>query len=172
MADDRDRDRDDSDRDDVESELGRAGKQLGGIADRFGGGTTGTSDTTRTSETTETTDPEPVPSVETTGTGDTMETTPTTETTETSETTTDGDEFRIREQWDGRTIYLPPEDRKQADWRFDELKLKLEREADGEIEIKKNHHYYPAVFRAALHGSSIEEEMRALIGLDELGLPE
>lgn len=102
---------------------------------------------------------------ETTETNDTMETTATNETRETSETNAanetssnnDTNELNIREDWNGRTIYLPDDDVEKLDLRYEELNLEWRRE-HGEG-LAKNERFYPAVIRAALNETTIEEEL-------------
>lgn len=137
--------------DDGDDELGETSEKLGGIAGRFGSG----GDTTETSETTGTTDSKE--------TNEVTETSETTETTETSEVPAPGDdEFRIREHWNGRTIYLSDDDVEALDLLYQELSLEWRREHGGEL--AKNDRFYPAVVRVALeHPELIREEL----GLDE-----
>ncbi|TKX46470.1 HNH endonuclease [Halorubrum sp. SD690R] len=173
------------DEDDASEELGKTGEKMGGIADRFGASadTTDTSETSKTSETGDTTrtpeTPETPKTTKTINTGDdddspaspdmteTMDTTEaleTSETIETSETgdTTDtlapGDEgFVLREDWNGRTIYLSDDDIDELDIRYSEVNVEWQRE-HGE-QLPKNEKFYPAVIRAGLSGTSIEEEL-------------
>ena len=125
----------------------------GGIADEYqeeGEDRDETTETNRTSEMTET-------NAATT----TTETNRTTETTETGEASA-STETNIKEEWNGRTVYLPDDLVDDVDLRFDELALEAKRAGE---EIKKNRDFYPAVFRAALNETSIEEEL----GLEDQG---
>ena len=166
------------DNDDASEELGKTGEKMGGIADRFGATTeaTETTDTTETDKTTDTT--------ETTETGETIdategtsasssemtETTEATKTTETGETietpkTSDtlgpGDEgFVLREDWNGRTIYLPDDVVDDLDIQYSEVNVEWQRE-HGE-QLPKNERFYPALVRAAINETTIEAEL----GLD------
>ena len=170
------------DEDDASEELGKTGEKMGGIADRFGASTdttdtSETSETSKTSETGETTgtpetigtsDDDSAASPDMTETTDTTTMTETGETIETSETgdTTDtlapGDEgFVLREDWNGRTIYLSDDDVDELDIRYSEVNVEWQRE-DGE-QLPKNEKFYPEVIRAGLSGTSIEEEL----GLDD-----
>ena len=161
------------DEDDASDELGKTGEKMGGIADRFGvstdtSETSETGDTTETPETIDTTGDDSAASPDMTGTTDTTATTETGETIETSETTdtTDtpgpGDEgFVLREDWNGRTIYLSDDDVDELDIRYSEVNVQWQRE-HGE-QLPKNERFYPAVIRAGLSGTSIEEEL----GLEE-----
>jgi len=166
------------DEDDASEELGKTGEKMGGIADRFGASTdttdtSETSETSKTSETGETTgtsetintsDDDSAASPDMTETTDTTTMTETGETIETSETsdTTDtlapGDEgFVLREDWNGRTIYLSDDDVDELDIRYSEVNVEWQRE-HGE-QLPKNERFYPAVIRAGLSGTSIEEEL-------------
>ena len=131
------------DQDDADEELGKTGEKMGGIADRFGA-TSETSETTEMSETVNTTT--------------SSETTETIETTETTDTLGPGDEgFVLREDWNGRTIYLPDNVVDDIDIRYSEANVEWQR-AHGE-QLPKNERFYPAVIRAGLNGTSIEEEL-------------
>ena len=154
------------DEDDASEELGKTGEKMGGIADRFGAATdtTETSETGNTTETTETIDTSGSASTPSTGMTETTETTTTTETGETiemSDTTDtlgpDDEGFVLREDWNGRTIYLPDDDVDELDIRYSEVNVQWQRE-HGE-QLPKNERFYPAVIRAGLSGTSIEEEL-------------
>ncbi|MDB2242677.1 HNH endonuclease [Halorubrum ezzemoulense] len=157
------------DQDDAGEELGKTGEKMGGIADRFGA-TSNTSETTEMSETANTTettetidtiDDEAASSPEMTETTDTTtssETAETIETTETTDTLGPGDEgFVLREDWNGRTIYLPDDVVDDIDIRYSEANVEWQR-AHGE-QLPKNERFYPAVIRAGLNGTSIEKEL-------------
>ncbi|OYR64867.1 HNH endonuclease [Halorubrum ezzemoulense] len=154
------------DEDDTSEELGKTGEKMGGIADRFGAATdtTETSETGNTTETTETIDTSgsaSTPSTDMTETTETTTTTETGETIETSDTTDtlgpDDEGFVLREDWNGRTIYLPDDDVDELDIRYSEVNVQWQRE-HGE-QLPKNERFYPAVIRAGLSGTSIEEEL-------------
>jgi hypothetical protein len=154
------------DEDDTSEELGKTGEKMGGIADRFGAATdtTETSETGNTTETTETIDTSGSASTPSTGMTETTETTTTTETGETIETSDttdtlgpDDEGFVLREDWNGRTIYLPDDDVDELDIRYSEVNVQWQRE-HGE-QLPKNERFYPAVIRAGLSGTSIEEEL-------------
>ncbi|VTT86320.1 hypothetical protein DM2_2358 [Halorubrum sp. DM2] len=148
------------DKDDASEELGKTGEKMGGIADRFGA-TTEASETIDTTETDETTD-----TTETTETTETIDgakqtSTPSSEMTETTDTLGPGDEgFVLREDWNGRTIYLPDDVVDDLDIRYSEVNVEWQRE-HGE-QLPKNERFYPALIRAAINETSIEEEL----GLD------
>ncbi|TKX43733.1 HNH endonuclease [Halorubrum sp. ARQ200] len=166
------------DNDDASEELGKTGEKMGGIADRFGATTeaTDTTDTTETDETTDTTETaettetidttekSPAPSsemIETTEATTTTETAETIETPETTDTLGPGDEgFVLREDWNGRTIYLPDDVVDNLDIRYSEVNVEWQRE-HGE-QLPKNERFYPALVRAAINETTIEAEL----GLD------
>ena len=166
------------DNDDASEELGKTGEKMGGIADRFGatteatdttdmtetGETTDTTETAETTETIDTTEESSTLSSEMTETTEATETTGTTETSETIETpeTTDtlgpGDEgFVLREDWNGRTIYLPDDVVDDLDIRYSEVNVEWQRE-HGE-QLPKNERFYPALVRAAINETTIEAEL-------------
>jgi len=165
------------DEDDASEELGKTGEKMGGIADRFGA-STDTSDTSETSETFETGDtirtsetsetintdddsaasPDMTETMGTTEAPETSETIKTSETGDTTDTLAPGDEgFVLREDWNGRTIYLSDDDVDELDIRYSEVNVEWQRE-HGE-QLPKNEKFYPAVIRAGLSGTSIEEEL-------------
>ena len=161
------------DEDDASEELGKTGEKMGGIADRFGASTdttemSETGDTTETPETIDTSHDDSTPSTDMTETTDTTTTTETGETIETSGTSDttdtlgpDDEGFVLREDWNGRTIYLSDDDVDELDIRYSEVNVQWQRE-HGE-QLPKNERFYPAVIRAGLSGTSIEEEL----GLDQ-----
>ncbi|SNR65909.1 hypothetical protein SAMN06266787_10857 [Halorubrum ezzemoulense] len=166
------------DNDDASEELGKTGEKMGGIADRFGATTEATkttdmtetdetTDTTETAETTETIDttgensPQSSEMTETTDAASTTETGETIETPETTDTLGPGDEgFVLREDWNGRTIYLPDDVVDDLDIRYSEVNVEWQRE-HGE-QLPKNERFYPALVLAAINETTIEEEL----GLD------
>ncbi|MDZ7764830.1 MAG: hypothetical protein U5K00_10420 [Melioribacteraceae bacterium] len=163
------------DNDDASEELGKTGEKMGGIADRFGAtteatettGTTETDETTDTTETAETTEtidtteensPRSSEMTETTDAASTTETGETIETPETTDTLGPGDEgFVLREDWNGRTIYLPDDVVDDLDIRYSEVNVEWQRE-HGE-QLPKNERFYPALVRAAINETSLEEEL-------------
>lgn len=160
------------DNDDASEELGKTGEKMGGIADRFGATTeatdttetTETDETTETAETIDTTEGASTPSSEMTETTEATKTTEMGETIETPETTDTlgpGDEgFVLREDWNGRTIYLPDDVVDDLDIRYSEVNVEWQRE-HGE-QLPKNERFYPALVRAAINETTIEVEL----GLD------
>ena len=166
------------DNDDASEELGKTGEKMGGIADRFGATTeatettdttetdktTDTTETTETAETIDATEGTSTPSSEMTETTEatkTTETGETIETPETSDTLGPGDEgFVLREDWNGRTIYLPDDVVDDLDILYSEVNVEWQRE-HGE-QLPKNERFYPALVRAAINETTIEAEL----GLD------
>lgn len=157
---------------DASEELGETADRIGGIADRFNQSdettetaetseaseTTEATETMATTETTEASDAGAEPVADTDRTNSAAETTETSEATEASETTSlPGDDVVVREDWNGRTIYL-------SDDLVDEVEDAYGRyygpfRSEHGRELKKNRDLYPAVFRSALRGTSMEEEL-------------
>lgn len=133
------------DQDDVKDELGKTGEKVGGIAERFN----------ETSETTETTNPTETTKEDLAASSDMTETSETTNTTETPEADDEG--FVLREDWNGRTIYLPDNIVDALDIRYSEVNVEWQRE-HGE-QLPKNERFYPAMVRAAINETSIEKEL-------------
>lgn len=142
--------------DEDEDELGQVGEQLNGIAGRFGQSETrDVSETGDMSETSETAGAQSGEMSETTETAGASETGGMSETTETPDP---GDEeFDLREHWNGRTIYLPDDDVDDLDLRYKECSIKWQRQRGGDL--PKNERFYPAVVRAALNETTIEDEL-------------
>lgn len=156
------------DQDETSDELGKTSEKVGGIADRFGE-TTDMRDATETDEPPETSDTtdDDAPAPGTTETTNTTSTTETSETGETIETTTttetadtvgpDDEGFVLREDWNGRTIYLSDDVVNELDMRYSEVNVAWQRE-HGE-QLPKNERFYPALVQAALNRTTIEEEL-------------
>ncbi|MFC6722884.1 hypothetical protein ACFQE1_00390 [Halobium palmae] len=70
----------------------------------------------------------------------------------------------IREAWDGRFVYLPPDMNDEVDDVFFETNYRI-RKNHG-VEIAKNRHFYPALIRLALDAMSdqSDEELAKLFG--------
>lgn len=148
---------------DASEELGETADRIGGIADRFNQSdetteTAETTEATEASETTETTSTSDVGAEPAGGTGETNAAVETSEATEATETTSlPGDDVVVREDWNGRTIYL-------SDDLVDEVEDAYGRyygafRSEHGRELKKNRDLYPAIFRSALRGTSMEEEL-------------
>lgn len=128
--------------DDAE-EIGETADLLEETAGGFGGG--GIAD--RTTETTETS-----------GTTEATEATGTSGTTETTSPEPGDPGFSLKDDWNGRTIYLSDEVLAEVDRLYKELDLEWSEER-GE-DLPKNERFYPAIFRAALQDpDSVSEEL-------------
>jgi hypothetical protein len=157
---------------DASEELGETADKIGGIADRFNQSdettemaetteATEATETSRTSETTETASTSDVGAEPAGGTEETnaaVETSETSGATEATETTSlPGDDVVVRKDWNGRTIYL-------SDDLVDEVEDAYGRyygafRSEHGRELMKNRDLYPAIFRSALRGTSMEEEL-------------
>ncbi|GAB3421381.1 hypothetical protein GCM10027435_25100 [Haloparvum alkalitolerans] len=112
-------------------------------------------DSSETSEVSET--------VETSSSTDTTESTSTSETNETSKTKTN-----IKDEWNGRTIYIPDDVLDEMEDTYLESQLKLRKA--GQDEFKKNRHFYPLLVQfgvEALSEADAEEIQARLSELDE-----
>jgi len=102
-------------------------------------------DSSETSEVSET--------VETSSSTETTESTSTSETNETSKTKTN-----IKDEWNGRTIYIPDDILDEMEDTYLESQLKLRKA--GQDEFKKNRHFYPLLVQfgvVALSEADAEE---------------
>ena len=112
-------------------------------------------DPTETSEVSET--------VETSSSTKTTEPTSPSETNETNETKTN-----IKDEWNGRTIYIPDDVLDEMEDTYLESQLKLRKA--GQDEFKKNRHFYPLLVQfgvEALSGADAEEIQARLSELGE-----
>ena len=111
-------------------------------------------DSSETSEVSET--------AETSSSTETSESTSTSETSETSKTKTN-----IKNEWNGRTIYIPDDVLAEMEDIYLESQLKLRKA--GQDEFKKNRHFYPLLvqFGAEALSEADAEEIQAR--LSELG---
>jgi len=101
--------------------------------------------------------------VETSSSTETTESTSTSETNETTETKTN-----IKDEWNGRTIYIPDEILNKMEDTYLESQLKLRKA--GQDEFKKNRHFYPLLVQfgvEALSDADAEEIQARLSELDE-----
>jgi len=148
---------------DASEELGETADKIGGIADRFNQSdetteTTEATEATETSEASETTETTSTSDADAEAAGGMSRTNRAVETTEATETTSlPGDDVVVREDWNGRTIYL-------SDDLVDEVEDAYGRyyaafRSEHGRELAKNRDLYPAIFRSALRGTSIEEEL-------------
>lgn len=94
--------------------------------------------------------------VETSSSTETTESTSTSETNETSKTKTN-----IKDEWNGRTIYIPDDVLDEMEDTYLESQLKLRKA--GQDEFKKNRHFYPLLvqFGAEALSEADAEEIQA-----------
>ena len=94
--------------------------------------------------------------VETSSSTETTESTSTSETNETSKTSKT--KTNIKDEWNGRTIYIPDDVLDEMEDTYLESQLKLRKA--GQDEFKKNRHFYPLLVQfgvEALSGADAEE---------------
>ena len=111
-------------------------------------------DTSETSEVSET--------VETSSSTETTESTSTSETNETSKTKTN-----IKDEWNGRTIYIPDGVLDEMEDIYLESQLKLRKA--GQDEFKKNRHFYPLLVQFGVEALSEADAEEIQTRLSELG---
>jgi hypothetical protein len=111
-------------------------------------------DSSETSETSET--------VETSSSTETTESTSTSETNETSKTKTN-----IKDEWNGRTIYIPDDVLDEMEDTYLESQLKLRKA--GQDEFKKNRHFYPLLVQFGVEALSEADAEEIQARLSELG---
>lgn len=111
-------------------------------------------DSSETSEVSET--------VETTSSTETTESTSTSETNETSKTKTN-----IKDEWNGRTIYIPDDVLDEMEDTYLESQLKLRKA--GQDEFKKNRHFYPLLVQFGIEALSEADAEEIQTRLSELG---
>ena len=112
-------------------------------------------DSSETSEVSET--------VETSASTETTESDSSSETNKTSETKTN-----IKDEWNGRTIYIPDSVLDEMEDTYLETQLKLRKA--GQDEFKKNRHFYPLLVQfgvEALSEADAEEIQARLSDIDE-----
>ncbi|MFC6987569.1 hypothetical protein ACFQJD_02265 [Haloplanus sp. GCM10025708] len=112
------------------------------------------SDSGETSEVSET--------VETSSSTETTESTSTSETNETSKTKTN-----IKDEWNGRTIYIPDDVLDEMEDTYLESQLKLRKA--GQDEFKKNRHFYPLLVQFGVEALSEADAEEIQARLSELG---
>ncbi|MDL0125888.1 hypothetical protein PNQ92_10775 [Halobacterium salinarum] len=101
--------------------------------------------------------------VETSSSTETTESTSTSETNKTSKTKTN-----IKDEWNGRTIYIPDDVLDEMEDTYLESQLKLRKA--GQDEFKKNRHFYPLLVQfgvEALSDADTEEIQARLSGLGD-----
>ena len=111
-------------------------------------------DSSETSEVSET--------VETSSSTETTESTSTKETNETSKTKTN-----IKDEWNGRTIYIPDDVLDEMEDTYLESQLKLRKA--GQDEFKKNRHFYPLLVQFGVEALSEADAEEIQDRLSELG---
>ena len=111
-------------------------------------------DSSETSEVSET--------VETSSSTETTESTSTSETNETSKTKTN-----IKDEWNGRTIYIPDDVLDEMEDTYLESQLKLRKA--GQDEFKKNRHFYPLLVQFGVEALSEADAEEIQARLSELG---
>ena len=106
---------------------------------------------------------------ETSEVSETVETTSSTETTESTSTSeTNETKTNIKDEWNGRTIYIPDEVLDEMEDTYLESQLKLRKA--GQDEFKKNRHFYPLLVQFGVEtlSDADAEEIRArLSGLGD-----
>ena len=100
--------------------------------------------------------------VETSSSAETTESTSTSETNETSKTKTN-----IKDEWNGRTIYIPDDVLDEMEDTYLESQLKLRKA--GQDEFKKNRHFYPLLVQFGVEALSEEDAEEIQARLSELG---
>jgi hypothetical protein len=111
-------------------------------------------DSSETSEVSET--------VETSSSTETTESTSTSETNETSKTKTN-----IKDEWNGRTIYIPDDVLDEMEDTYLESQLKLRKA--GQDEFKKNRHFYPLLVQFGVEALSEADAEEIQTRLSDLG---
>jgi len=111
-------------------------------------------DSSETSEVSET--------VETSSSTETTESTSTSETNKTSKTKTN-----IKDEWNGRTIYIPDDVLDEMEDTYLESQLKLRKA--GQDEFKKNRHFYPLLVQFGVEALSDADAEEIQARLSELG---
>lgn len=101
-------------------------------------------------------------------TAETSSSTETTESTSTSETSeTNKTKTNIKDEWNGRTIYIPDDVLDEMEDTYLESQLKLRKA--GEDEFKKNRHFYPLLVRFGVEALSEADAEEIRTRLSELG---
>ena len=100
--------------------------------------------------------------LETSSPTETTESTSTSETNETSKTKTN-----IKDEWNGRTIYIPDDVLDEMEDTYLESQLKLRKA--GQDEFKKNRHFYPLLVQFGVEALSEADAEEIQDRLSELG---
>jgi len=105
---------------------------------------------------------------ETSEVSETVETSSSTETTSTSETNkTSKTKTNIKDEWNGRTIYIPDDVLDEMEDTYLESQLKLRKA--GQDEFKKNRHFYPLLVQLGAEMLSDADAKEIQARLSELG---
>ena len=102
---------------------------------------------------------------ETGETGSSVKTTDSTSTSETSET--NKTKTNIKNEWNGRTIYIPNDVLDEMENIYLESQLKLRKA--GQDELKKNRHFYPLLVQFGVEALSDASAQEIQAQLSELG---
>ena len=106
-------------------------------------------------------------SSETSGVSETVETSSSTETTgSTSTNETNETKTNIKDEWNGRTIYIPDDILDEMEDTYLESQLKLRKA--GQDEFKKNRHFYPLLVRFGVEALSEADAEEIKARLSEL----
>ncbi|SDY16528.1 hypothetical protein [Halobellus clavatus] len=109
-----------------------------------------------------------VDSGETSEVSETMETSSSTESPSTSETNeTSKTKTNIKDEWNGRTIYIPDDVLDEMEDTYLESQLKLRKA--GQDEFKKNRHFYPLLVQFGVEALSEADAEEIQARLSELG---
>jgi len=100
--------------------------------------------------------------VETSSSTETTESTSTSKTNETSKTKTN-----IKDEWNGRTIYIPDDVLGEMEDTYLQSQLKLRKA--GQDEFKKNRHFYPLLVQFGVEALSDADAEEIQARLSELG---
>ena len=100
--------------------------------------------------------------VETSSSTETIESTSPSETNETSKTKTN-----IKDEWNGRTIYVPDDILDEMEDTYLESQLKLRKA--GQDEFKKNRHFYPLLVQFGIEALSEADAEEIQAWLSEIG---
>lgn len=106
---------------------------------------------------------------DTTGTNDVAETSPSTETGETNSPneTNETNRTNIKDEWNGRTIYVPDSILDEMEETYLESQLKLRKA--GRDEFKKNRHFYPLLVQFGLEALSDADPGEVQSRLSDIG---
>ena len=107
-------------------------------------------------------------SSETSEVSEPVETSSATETTESASTNeTNETKTNIKDEWNGRTIYIPDDVLNEMEDTYLESQLKLRKA--GQDEFKKNRHFYPLLVQFGIEALSEADSEEIQTRLSELG---